>query len=1048
MSPQSTTDLRVLDLRTEHIRELFGSEAHKPKFSWILQSSEHNVEQSQYRIQVALSEADLAAERAMVWDSGARQSADTFDIAFEGPTLRSRTRYWWRVQVVDHEGRSAVSEPTWFETGLLSPDDWTAQWINIESDDAEGDRKAGMQWIWGATALVAQLHAFRLDLNAPNDLVSADVLVAGKDRLVGAWVNGQFCDTGTEGLPHGCWGVVTPLPCQLSPGHNSICVAVRAQTEGFFPVDGGSMAALIRLRRANGEVERLVSGPEWKLSLDPAEENWMDKGFDAAHWPAAQPADSLAILGTPLPPERPLLARREFAISKPISRARLFASALGVYRAELNGQPVADAVLLPEISVNESHTYYQSFDVTDLLQNGVNALGFEVADGFYAGPFTWQQIRYGFGPPPRRLIAQLELEYADGTTETVSTGPDWKLSDSARIEASIYGGETYDATLEQHRWSCPDFDETHWTPAVQGTPPETELVSLVSPPVRPLAERAAVSISEPEPGIFVYDFGQNFSGWVHLKCAAEPGTTVTLRFAELQHENGLANQTNLRSADATARYTCKGDPNGESYEPQFTYFGFRYVQVEGFPGRPDKDSLVGIVAHSDCPITGEMKFEHPLLDKFWHNTMWSQKSNFFGVPTDCPQRDERMGWMGDIQVFADAAAFNMDVDGFLRRFLREARAAQKPDGSYPIVVPQPLSFPDTVTPGWSEAGIILPYFLWQRYGDTAVIEENWHAMERWMTYVSARNPDYIWREGRGIDLGDWLSVDAIDPADETTPRVVSATAYWAWCAQLMSEMARVTGRDADSETYAALLGAIQNAARLEFILADGTCGNGSQTSQVLCLYMRLVPDDLRAKAAQVLVDEIRGRGTHLSTGFLGTPYLLDVLADAGHWDVVSDLLETEEYPSWGYMVSKGATTMWERWNSDTTGQQMNSYNHYAFGAVVGFFYRRLGGIAPAAPGFRRLSIRPKFLPAIGSVSANYESRVGRIETKVEGDADGLSKLQVTVPANTIAEVELPSGFDWEVGGLRLEQSSDIKSLTLTEDAIRFETGSGSYNFTR
>jgi len=350
-----------------------------------------------------------------------------------------------------------------------------------------------------------------------------------------------------------------------------------------------------------------------------------------------------------------------------------------------------------------------------------------------------------------------------------------------------------------------------------------------------------------------------------------------MRFAEILRREGIVDQSNLRRADATDTFFLRGDPSGETFEPSFTYHGFRYVEVTGFPGNPTPDDLEAIVVFSDCEETGTMKFDNPLLQQIWQNALWSQRSNFFAVPTDCPQRDERLGWMGDIQVFLDAAAFNMDVDAFIRRYLREVRAAQFDNGGYPVVLPAPRSFPEVVTAGWSEAGVILPHGLWQRYGDTAAIEENWDAMERWMDYVARDNPDHVWRNDRGLDLGDWLSVDARLPDDETTPRVLCATAYWALCARMMAEMADATGRIEAATRYRNLFEKIKHAFGDELITPDGVAGNGSQTSQVLALYMDLVPDELRSSAAGVLAREIAGRGMKLSTGFLGTPYLLDVL---------------------------------------------------------------------------------------------------------------------------------------------------------------------------
>nr|WP_246447650.1 alpha-L-rhamnosidase [Novosphingobium flavum] len=719
-----------------------------------------------------------------------------------------------------------------------------------------------------------------------------------------------------------------------------------------------------------------------------------------------------------------MLLRTGFVVDKQVAEARLYATALGSYVATINGQPAAEAILAPEISVAKDHVQYQTYCVTGLIAQGENVLGALVGDGWYASPFGWRIERYGFGPAPRRFRAQLRIDYTDGTSCWVTTGPNWRIATSAIAKSEIYDGEIRDARAVMPGWDRPGFDAAEWASARVGADPGTRLVAQTSPLLERRGTLRAVSVNEPVSGRFVFDFGQNFPGWARIRATGAAGTKITARYAELLNPDGTADLSNLRLAEATDRFTLAGGGE-EVFEPTFTYHGFRYVEISGYPGVPTTDTVEGIVVHSACRETGVMTFaDAPLLQTIWENALWSQRSNFFSVPTDCPQRDERMGWMGDIQVFLDAAAFNMEVDPFIRRFLLEARAAQRPDGGYPIVVPQPLSFPDVVTAGWSEAGIILPWQLWQRYGDTAVIDENWAAMEAWMAYVGRANPDGIWRNERGLDLGDWLSVDAIKPDDETTPRALCATAYWAWCADLMAQMARATGRDGDAARHAALRERIGNAFAAEFVRPDGTAGNGSQASQVLSLYMGLVPSELRAAAAGILAADIRARGMKLSTGFLGTPYILDVLADAGRHEEVSGLLLQTGYPSWGYMPSQGATTMWERWNGDTGDLSMNSYNHYAFGAVVGFFYRRLAGIAPAEPGFRRIAARPLWYPAVGRVAARYEAIVGTISTETGGDERGLTRFRLSIPANTTAEVELP-GDGWLLAGRAVGNRAEV-----------------------
>lgn len=1027
---QPTAPLAVRDPRTEYTVELLGTEVARPRLSWRLESGDGDVMQTAYRLR-----AGTAAAAADLWDSGLVATDACFEIAYGGAPLKPMQRVWWTVEVHDNHGRSAVSQPTWFETGLMG--EWRAHWLNAESPDAEADRLAGLQWIWADVALDARPHGFRLDFDAPADLKSAEVLIAGKDWIRGVWANGEHLPTPDQPVPN--WGTLVPVPAALKPGRNSVCVMVQAETTGFFPVDGGAFAALIRLHGKDGRTTRLVSGPQWKVAIAPAD-GWTAPGFNASAWNAAQKSGSDA-RNDPRPSEAPLLLRTGFKPRAKVVNARLYATALGAYDARLNGQRVTTARLMPEITVAKDHIFYQTYDVTALIQDGDNALGVVVGDGWYASPYGWRLERYGFGPAPRRLMAQLRLDYADGTSDWVVTGPDWRIGASPLLVSEIYNGEVFDARLRvmtatRPSWDQPGFDGASWRPAKTGDAPRTRILSQTGPLLKPQRTLRAGKITQPRPGVFVFDFGQNFAGYARMTVRGPAGTTVTLKFAEYLKASGEVDQANLREAKARDIYTLRGDDGGETWEPHFTYHGFRYIQVEGYPGTPTAADITGISFTSDCRETGRVTFDNALLQQVWQNALWSQRSNFYAIPTDCPQRDERMGWMGDIQVFLDAAAFNMDVDAFIRRFLTEVRAAQTPEGAYPIVVPQPLSFPDVVTAGWSEAGLILPWTLWRRYGDTSVIDANWDAMSKWMTYLAARNPDHVWRKDRGLDLGDWLSVDAVKPDDETTPRILCATAYWAFCAQMMHEMAEATGRAAEAATHAETRRRIGAAFARELVHADGVCGNGSQTSQVLSLHFGLVPEAQRAAAAKVLADDIRRRGMKLSTGFLGTPYLLDVLADAGHDDVVEGLLLQTGYPSWGYMPMKGATTMWERWNGDTGDLAMNSYNHYAFGAVVGFHYRRLAGIAPAAPGFRKLRIAPLYLPRVGAVKASYESCVGRIETAVDGDAKGVSSLTLAVPANVTAEVVLPQRA-WR---------NLPSTARLDNGKLVFTVGSGRYRF--
>ncbi|HEX4267515.1 MAG TPA: family 78 glycoside hydrolase catalytic domain [Steroidobacteraceae bacterium] len=1043
-APAEQATLTVGQLWTERIDCPLGVEVSRPRFSWALASVGRGARQSAYRVTAASSRESLEAGEADLWDSGRIAADSCLEVAYDGKVLHSGQRVWWRVQVWDGAHRpSAASAATWFEMGLLEPSDWQGEWLDIEDPEERADREAGAQWIWSEAIRHApgpQQFRCRLDLREP--AIAAELLLAAKDDLLGVWIDGKAATLPAKSF----WGTMLRLPLPAAAGPHVIAVQAKAETGGFMPGTGGGVAALVKVRQAGGDIRRLTSGEDWRAS-SAAPPAWQALEFDDGSWARAR---AISVPCDPRPPRAAQWARRQFNVSKSLARARLYATALGAYEIHVNSQRVGTARLAPEISVAADHVLYQCHDATALLKQGSNDITALIGDGWYASAFSWNNERYSFDDSPRRFLAQLVLDYADGSREIIATDASWQLAASAVRSSEIYNGEDYDARIDgcgcsesgQHVAASP------WRPAAIGAAPATRLVAQIGPPIRALQSLAPRRITQPRPGVFVFDFGQNFAGWCRLHVRGPAGTVVRLRYAEILRADGEVDQSNLRGARATDTYTLRGEPAEEAYEPHFTYHGFRYVEVTGFPGKPGVDSLEGLVAHTDARQTGTLSLDNALAQHIWHNALWSQRSNFFGVPTDCPQRDERMGWMGDIQVFLDAAAFNMDVDAFIRRFMAEVRAGQTPDGAFPIVTPQPRSFPGMVTAGWSDAGVILPWTLYRRYGDTAVIEENWQAMQRWLDYVSQANPDFIWRQRRGLDLGDWLSVDAKSPSDETTPKALVATAFWARCASLMAEMAAAIGHADDAAGYARLRANIEQAFTREFVQPDGKVGNDSQTGYSLALRFGLVPAALRGAAGARLAADIERRGTRLSTGFLGTPYLLDALADTGHEQLAISLLLQTKYPSWGYMIAKGATTMWERWNGDVGDVAMNSYNHYAFGAVVGFMYRRLAGIAEAAPGFRRIAIDPIFDPRIGRVRARYDSCLGPIASEIQGGRHGLRQLALELPANSVAEVRLPGRpHDWLESGRPLGTAAQ-RLIGSQSSHFVVELGSGKYHLGR
>jgi alpha-L-rhamnosidase len=1058
-TPPGDAALTVGRLWAERVEQPLGLEAARPRLSWSVASAGRGARQSAYRVTAASSRERLEAGEADLWDSGRVASDRCFDVEYDGKVLHSGQRVWWRVQVWDEAGRAcAPSAATWLEMGLLQPSDWQAQWLDIEDPEERADRAAGIHWIWSqAHPLAPAPQQFRYRLELPPGSREAELLLAAKDDLLGLWIDGQAVPLPVKTY----WGTMMRFAIPAAAGAHVIAVEAKADSGGFMPGTGGAVAALVKVRAADGGMRRLTTGEDWRAaSAAPA--GWQAPDFDDGSWPRARAAPTPPPCD-PRPPRAALWARREIAVAKPLERARLYATALGAYEIHINGKRLGTAHLAPEITVATDHVLYQCYDATPLLKQGSNAVAALIGDGWYASAFSWLDERYALADSPRRFLAQLVLDYADGSREVVATDGSWRLGPSAVRSSEIYNGEDYDARRENPgdgkegtHAAAADADANadananagSWRTAAIGDAPGMRLVAQIDPPIRPTQVLAARRMTRPRPGTYVFDFGQNFAGWCRLRVRGPAGTMVRLRHAEILYPSGEINTTNLRDARATDTYTLRGDPAGEVYEPRFTYHGFRYVELTGYPGTPHLATLEGVVVHTDAPPTGTLAVDNRLAQRIWHNALWSQRSNFFGVPTDCPQRDERMGWMGDIQVFLDAAAFNMDVDSFIRRFMGEVRAGQTPDGAFPIVTPQPRSFAQLVTAGWSDAGVILPWTLYRRYGDTAVIEENWQPMQRWLDYVADANPDFIWRHRRGLDLGDWLSVDAKSPSDATTPKALVATAFWARCASLMAEMAAAIDHADDAGRYARMRARIEQAFAREFVRPDGMVGNDSQTSYSLALRFGLVPAPLKAAAAERLAANIKGRGTLLSTGFLGTPYLLDALADNGHERLAVSLLLQTKYPSWGFMIEKGATTMWERWNGGIVDASMNSYNHYAYGAVVGFMYRRLAGIAEAAPGFRRIAVDPIFDPRLGRVRARYDSCLGPIATDVRGDRRGLSRLGLELPANSMGQVRLPGrAHEWTEGGRPLGHAA--QSLIASEGShFVIELGSGHYDFRR
>ena len=967
-----------------------------PRLSWQVAAR-----QTAYRVIVARSREDLARRTRLLWDSGRVTSAQSVDVAYGGPSLPSRSRAVWQVEIwTDHARAPLVSAPAQWETGL-GAGDWQGSWIACETAVAQADRAAGLHWITGhdAVKVGAQRH-YRWTFDAA-EAAPAELCLSAHE-LAGLWLNGEpLTAAGPDPVR---WTQMAVYPVTLAKGRNVLAVAVTRRTG--FGVPPPVLAGL--LRHGPGLTERTTSAdPGWKAAVG-APEGWHLPDHADQAWTAATAATGTLPIGEPWPVTPASRLRRSFRADRTVVSARLHATALGVYQALLNGRPVDDRKLAPEFTDPSKRVLYQTWDVTDRIMPGANMLGFEVADGWYGSRFSTSG-RFAFGPAPCRMLAQLEIAYADGTRQIVATGPGWQIADSPVLAASIYDGEIHDARADRTGWCLPGADDAGWRSADIAATPKVAVEPQRCPPIRVRQDLAPVSVRRLGPGRHVVDFGQNFAGWVRLSVMAAAGTRIELRHGEVLHADGTVDQANLRTALARDVYICAGT-GPETWEPRFTYHGFRYVEIHGLPDDPGAWSVVGRVGHQDLDLTGDFRVGDPVIQAFWRNSVWSQKANFFGLPTDCPQRDERLGWMGDAEVFWPAAAYAMDIGAYTARVMEDVRHGQSAKGAFPDCIPPFVPTVNLSSPGWADAGIILPHTAWRQTGDTGVIAANWAAMEAYMGWIATANPGLLWQTGRGADYGDWLSVDAnpANPGDPTTPKDLIGTAFRAADAMMMAEMAAATGNTKGEAGYRALFDAIRAAFNTAYVHADGSVGNDSQTSHVLAIrFGLLAPARMRQSAARLAADIAR-RGGHLSTGFLGTPHILDALALGGQETAAISLLLQRGYPSWGYMVDHGATSIWERWNSDAGDVGMNSRNHYAFGAIGSFLFRRVAGIAPERPGFARVTIAPIMDARLGHAGATYHSVQGTIRTDWHV-AGGRFRLDVELPAAVEGTVVLPGG---------------------------------------
>jgi alpha-L-rhamnosidase len=882
--------LKISDITCEYQKNPIGLGTKKPRFSWIIESDMYNVIQMLYRLQVSLDEKF----ENIIWDTGVVNSSKSVNVEYDGPSLKSSTRYYYRVRITDNYGQESMwSEIGYFETALMDASEWKAKFITPENED-EGNSSKGKY------------------------------------------------------------------------------------------------------------------------------------------------------------------LRQEFTLDGEIAFARIYATALGMYEIYINGKRVGDDLFTPGWTSYKKRLQYQTYDITNLLVNGANAVGAIVGAGWYKGDLAgWTGRRNVYGNRTA-LLAQILIRYADGREQLVITDETWKASDSPILYSEIYHGEIYDTRLEQSGWNLPNFDDGNWYPVDVLNWDMSTLIPQEGLPVRRQEIIKPISIVITPKGEKVIDFGQNLAGWVKFSVKGNLGDKVILKHAEVLDSEGNFYTENLRSAKQRIEYILKGD-GVETFEPHFTFQGFRYVKIEEYPGEPSLENFSAVVIHSDMKRMGKFTCSNELLNQLYHNIVWGLKSNFIDVPTDCPQRDERLGWTGDAQVFIETSCFIMNTAPFFRKWLHDLKADQLENGGVPFVIPDVLGGhlendkliqQDHSSSGWGDAAVICPWTIYQYYDDVNILKDQYESMKSWIEYIRANAKDgVIWDSG--FHFGDWLALDAKEGSYfGATPNDLVATAFYAYSTEILAKTAKILGNLSDYEEYLSIHDKIVKAFQDEFFTPSGRLAVRTQTAHVLVLMFNLVPDKYRARTIQTLIDLINENSGHLTTGFLGTPYICHVLSNNGKTKEAYSLLFKEDYPSWLYQVKKGATTVWEHWDGikpdgSMWSADMNSFNHYAYGSIGSWLYREIAGlnVDPDMPGFKHIIIKPKPGGDLTYAEVEYLSAYGRIfaSWSIRG---GDMAVDIAVPPNTKAKIILPQASSETIKTIKGE---NVK-FENCNDCAEAEIGSGVYRF--
>ena len=809
----------------------------------------------------------------------------------------------------------------------------------------------------------------------------------------------------------------------------------------------------VRVWDKDGNVSDWSESSRWSMGLLHQSDWHSDWIADPALLAASPTAQTRT---NPLPAT---MLRKTFQSEAALRRATAYVTALGLYEVRINGQRVGDQLLAPEWTSYSNRVQYQTYDVTGLVRGGTNVITALIGEGWYAGRLM-AVGRCAYGNTPMFLM-QLEFELDDGSRKEILTDSTWKVNSNGPMRAAgIYDGETFDARNERPGWDSQNFDDASWTAATAFPLDARQLVWQRNEPIRFEQDLSCQKLSQPRPGTFVFDLGQNMVGWCRLRAQGTPGVVVTIRHAEALNDDGTVYTANLRGALQTDYYTPAR--TGEfTFEPHFTYHGFRFVEVTGLAAPPTAEAVLGRVFHSAAPAVGGFECSDPALNRLMRNVMWTERANLMSSPNDCPQRDERFGWMGDIQAFAQTAMFNRDLAAFCTKFAQDIRDDQALDGRFPDFAPHPgdPNAKFSGVPAWGDAGVLVPWCAYLNYADRRLLAEQFDSAQRWVDYIHTLNPNLIWVKGRNNDYNDWLNGDWIKAATWPThgssvPNELFATAFFAHSTELVAKMADQLGRTEQSLRYRKLFAEIKDAFNERFVTSDGTMTGDTQAGYALALAFELMPEKLRAAATAHLVAAIHQYHDHLSTGIQTTHRAILELSRNGYQDLAWQLITNRSFPSWLYMVDNGATTIWERWDGYVKGRGfqdpgMNSLNHWAFGAVGEWMWRNIVGLNPdeVQPGWKHFTIAPHPGGGVTWCRGEFNSIHGPIESSWQLSSGDLT-LDVLIPPNTTATIIIPvkPGSKLTESGKTISRTTEIQVSQLEPDRAILEVASGRYRF--